>query len=84
MSAAQLSTDGLIRRLVMQRTAADRLRMCSHMFSTAKALALAGITAQGDTTEISDQRRRIFLRFYGNEFTEPQRDVILAAITRFR
>lgn len=73
-----------MRRLLAQRTPAERLRMCSRMFSTAKALALAGITSADGPTAVSDQRRRLFLRFYRNEFTEPQRGAIIAAITGLR
>ena len=81
MTEGELAAEDLLRRLLAQRTPAERLRMCSRMFSTAKALALAGMTDADGPMVASDQRCRLFLRFYENEFTEPQRSAILAAIT---
>ncbi len=73
MSNAQQSGDELMRRLMMERTPGDRLQMCSHMFSTARTLAIAGIVAEGDDLDEATLRQRIFLRFYGTEFSERER-----------
>ena len=82
MTDARLAPEGRMRHLMAQRSPAERLRMCSSMLSTARALALAGMASECDAKEAADQRRRIFLRFYGAEFTEQQRAAILAAIAR--
>lgn len=76
MSTAQQSGDELMRRLMMERTPCDRLQMCSRMFSTARTLAIAGIAAEGDDLDEATLRQRIFLRFYGTEFSERERSVI--------
>jgi len=78
----RLAPEGQMRHLMAQRSPAERLRMCSRMLSTARTLALAGMASKCEVREASDQRRRIFLRFYGAEFTEQQRAAILAAIAR--
>ena len=46
---------------------AARLAMASRMFSTAKALALAGILRE-DGRAASSSREQLFLRLYGREF----------------
>jgi len=76
VSTAQQSGDELMRRLMMERTPCDRLQMCSRMFSTARTLAIAGIAAEGDDLDEATLRQRIFLRFYGTEFSERERSVI--------
>ncbi len=59
--------------LLMQCSGAERLRMASSMFATAKALALASF---GDIPE-PEKRVRLFLRFYGDDFDAPARARIL-------
>ena len=44
-----------------------RLAMASRMFSTAKALALAGILREGGRS-VSSRREQLFRRLYGGEF----------------
>lgn len=53
-----------------------RLVMASRMFSTAKALALAGIRSEDGCTT-SSSREQLFRRFYGSDFNtrEAQRIV---------
>jgi len=66
------------RQLVMSQSPAKRVAMACNMFTTAKALVLAGIL----NTELEHQspqelRGRIFLRFYGSDFDTAQRKKIL-------
>jgi len=42
----------------------ERLKMGASMFDTAKQLVIASLS----TTDETDMRIRIFLRFYGNDF----------------
>jgi len=67
------------RRMLMALSPGQRVAMACSMFQTAKALARAGILQNGPLPE-SEVRRQLFLRFYGREFTEEQRDSILAAL----
>jgi len=78
----QLSADERLGQMVMQRSASDRLLMCARMFATARALALAGIAAEGERAGGLNERQALFLRFYGSDFGEPQRGAILAALGR--
>lgn len=53
----------LYHALLMGRSGAERVRMASSMFATAKALALASF-GEMDPRE---KRVQLFLRFYGND-----------------
>jgi hypothetical protein len=52
--------------------------MGCEMFETAKALTLAGLRAQGEER----LEERLFLRFYGADFSESERDEILEQIQK--
>jgi hypothetical protein len=59
----------LYRRLLMERSPAERLRMACDMFGDARAIVRAGVMMSGvtDPTEIKVQT---FLRFYGRDLDE--------------
>ena len=64
------------------RTPAQRVQMATSLFTSAKVLVRAGIRMQlGDIPE-GELRRRLFLRLYGDEFSESERSAILRAIAR--
>jgi hypothetical protein len=69
----------LYHRLLMELPPARRLAMACDMFTTAKAFARAGILRDGPLPE-SEIRCRLFLRFYGNDFSEEERAKILAEL----
>jgi hypothetical protein len=75
-----LSAEDRMRKLMAQRTPAERLRMCSRMFAGAKTLMQAGMVQQQGGGEVPDMRRQLFLRLYGADFSENQRDTILKAL----
>ncbi len=70
----------VMRSLIARRSPSDRLRMSANMFTTARALAQAGITAHHPNIDKPAMRREIFLRFYGNEFAPTQREAIVAEL----
>lgn len=62
--------------MMAKRSPVERLRMASRMFATARALVRAGL---GPATPSSGSLRRdMFLRFYGRDFTDREREAILA------
>ncbi len=75
-----LSAEDRMRKLMAQRTPAERLRMCSRMFAGARTLMQAGMAQQEGRKNASDMRRQLFLRLYGADFSENQRDTILKAL----
>ncbi len=61
---------------------AKRFRMGREMFSAAKELAMAGIRKELGRDDPKEMRRRLFLRFYGSDFTTEESDRILRHIER--
>jgi hypothetical protein len=61
---------------------AERLRMGCEMFSTAKELAMAGIRKELGRDDPKEIRRRLFLRFYGTDFTKEESERILRHFER--
>ena len=58
----------------------ERLRKTFEMYDFARHLARAGILReQPNATEVEIQQQ-LFLRWYGDDFTEPQKDHILSMI----
>ena len=75
-----LSAEDHMRKLMAQRTPAERLQMCCRMFAGAKTLMQAGMAQQQGGAEVLDMRRQLFLRLYGADFSEDQRDTIMKAL----
>lgn len=70
----------LYNNMIMARSPQDRLRMVSSMFDTAKALAKAGILAENPSLTLKELRAALFVRFYGNDFTDIEIKRIIANI----
>jgi hypothetical protein len=58
----------LQRRLLMERSAEERLEMGCAMFDTARALMRAGLGIPPGAHLSPDMRVRLFLRTYGRDF----------------
>jgi hypothetical protein len=71
----------LFRKLMMQKTAEQRLIMGCSMYDAAKQIVRSSISnAHPDITE-EQMRKEIFVRFYGHEFSKADRDKILSVFT---
>lgn len=57
----------------------ERLEKASRMFASARILALAGL-ADEPNPEGYSMRARLFLRFYGGDFPEPELSRIVARL----
>jgi hypothetical protein len=66
------------RRLLLQRSGEERLKMGCSMHATARALVRASTLARDPGASSVTLRRVLFLRFYGHEFDARTRDRILA------
>jgi len=62
------------RDMLMRLTPARRMRMVSDMWDTAKVLSLTTIEAQTE----AEIRVALFLRRYGHEFVDTEREKIVA------
>ena len=66
--------------LIMQKSAEERLRMGCSMFDAAKQIVKSSSLETNPSIQEKQMRREIFVRFYGQEFTESQRNGILMAL----
>ncbi len=62
--------------MLRARTPQERLVMTCRMFGTAKALIRAGLLHEHGHLEPGELRRLIFLRLYGDDFGEEEREKI--------
>jgi len=65
MNDTSIEVEQLQRRLLMERTPGERLRMATGMFRTARALSTAGVLAQLGPLSAERLRRELLWRFYG-------------------
>ena len=69
------------RAMIMALSPQERLKRGCAMFQTAKLLAIASIRQElGSAASEREIRRRVFLRFYGQDFSQEETSKILARI----
>jgi hypothetical protein len=68
--------------MLLARSPEERLKMGCSMGSTARALARGAMLAQDPHASAAALRRAIFLRFYGQEFDERERERIMERLGR--
>jgi len=69
------------RNLIMCKSGEKRLLMGCSMFDTAKQIVLSAIRSRQPGITDAEIRREIFLRFYGLEFSQADRQKLLSALT---
>jgi hypothetical protein len=68
--------------MLLARSPEERLKMGCSMGATARALVRASVLARDPQASPAAVRRALFLRFYGHEFDEAERERILAWLGR--
>lgn len=68
------------RDLMRAKSNEQRLLMGCSMYDTAKQIAQSAIYNQRPTITPEEMRKEIFLRFYGQEFSQTDRDKILSML----
>lgn len=66
--------------LLMKRSGEERLKMGASMYDTAKEIVKSSILEEDKNITALELKKKIFLRFYGHEFTEPRKQRILEAL----
>ena len=66
--------------MIMARLPEERLRMGCSMFDTAKQIAKSAIFARKQRTSPAEVKKEIFIRFYGQEFNEIQKQKVLSGL----
>lgn len=66
--------------LLMQRSGEERLKMGCSMFDAAKEIVKSSILNESPGLTASELKEKIFLRFYGLDFSEAQKQRIIAGL----
>jgi hypothetical protein len=67
-------------RMIALKSPEERLRMASSMFDAAKMLAEIGLRRKYGQLNRSQLRTRMFLRFYGNDFSSAEIENVMKTI----
>ena len=70
----------IFRNIIMKRSPEERLLMGSSMFDTAKQIVRSSIMEQYPKILPKEMKERIFLRFYGMEFSEIDKKKIVKGL----
>ena len=70
------------RELMMAKSREQRLRMGCSMYDTAKKIAISAIRQQYPRISSKETKAEVFLRFYGAEFSDSQKEKILVALRK--
>jgi len=68
------------RELMMRKSGEQRLLMGCSMYDTAKQIVLNSICNRRPGITDAEIKREIFLRFYGPEFSQAERDKFFSAL----
>ncbi len=68
------------RELMMRKSGEERLLMGCSMYDTAKEIVRSAIYNSRPGITDAELKREVFLRFYGQEFSEAERDKLLSAL----
>ena len=77
MNDTAAEVEARFRKLMLERSPAQRLVMACRMFATAKTLVQVGILEAYGLRESDLMREHIFLRLYGKDFSEDEKAEIL-------
>lgn len=72
--------ESLFNQMMMSKTGQERLKMGFSMFEMARKQVLASIVNQNPNADPREIRKKLFLRFYGKDFTPEECEKILTQI----
>ena len=72
MNDTSLDIEERMAEMIARRTPAERLRMASSMFDSAKKLMAAGLLHENGFLDEAQLRARIFLRLYGDCYSREE------------
>ena len=68
------------RKLIMSKSGEQRLLMGCSMFDAAKKIVQSAMASQQPEITAQEMRKGTFLRFYGQEFSQTDREKILSVL----
>ena len=73
--------EALFNQMMMKKSGQERLQMGFSMFNMARRQVTAAIRKNKPDADVVEIRREIFLRFYGNDFSQEEQKKILNRIS---
>lgn len=67
----------LFRKMIMEKSGEERLKMGFSMFNFARKQVVASIKEKTPGVDETNLRKEVFLRFYGHEFSQEELKSIL-------
>jgi len=67
-------------QMIMEKSGEERLKMGFSMFDFARQQVISSIKRDHPDCDVGELRRRLFLRFYGEDFSPEEREKILEKI----
>lgn len=68
------------REMLLSKSPAERLKMASKMYDSARKLVIAGILRERGHLDTPRLRAQLFLRMYGSDFSTTEKERIIAKI----
>jgi len=80
MSDTSVDIEKRLSRMIARRTPVERLKMVSSMFDSARKLMAAGLRLENGSLNEAQLRTRIFLRLYGECYSQEEIERIVKCI----
>lgn len=80
MKDTSRNIDELYRQRLLALSGEKRFLIGDSMYSTARQVVVASIKTRNQQGDPSELKRALFLRFYGHEFSSPERQKILSTL----
>lgn len=84
MNDTSIKIQRIYHEMLLSKSSLQRLRMASRMYDSAKKLAISGLLREREHLDPSKLREELFLRIYGNDFSERDKERIIAKISRIK
>ncbi|KPK90390.1 hypothetical protein AMJ80_08445 [bacterium SM23_31] len=68
------------KEMLLSKSPLARLKMASRMYDSGRKLVMSGILKESPHLDKSQLRAHLFLRMYGNDFTDNERERIIKKI----
>ena len=68
------------KEMLLSKSPLERLKMASRMYDSGRKLVMSGILKERQNIDASRLRAKLFLRMYGNDFTDNEIEKIIKKI----
>ena len=80
MDNTSAKIEQLYKEMILNISPLERLKMASRMYDSGRKLVMSGILKERQNIDASRLRAKLFLRMYGNDFTDNEIEKIIKKI----